>query len=205
MQHCFHMASRRAPSRLFMLLACAVSALFVTASARAAEPDLSTPKNAAKAFAKAMETGDTEVMRHLASGTDAQFAAVKNIADMFGGIRRYEAAAVKKFGDAGKLPPEAKVDLVAEVEKCDEKIDGDKATLTDKSKPDEKHPMTLKKDNGNWKVNLNDADPKMVEMSPKARKAADAIDAIVKDIEAGKYKTAAEALGALGAVMQALN
>ena len=86
--------------------------------------------------------------------------------------------------------------------KTEEKIDGDKATLIDKNKPLDKHPMTLKKDGANWKVDMKDVDPKMLEMSPKARKTADAIDAIIKNIEADKYKTAIEALQAFGEVMQ---
>jgi hypothetical protein len=205
MQFCIHAASRRALSGLFVLAVWVVAVSMTASNARAADADLSTPKKAAAAFAKAVQEGDIDAMKSAATGTNEQLAAMKNVADLFGGIRRYEAAAIKKFGDGGKLPAEAKVDLVSEVEKSDEKVEGDKATLIDKTKPDEKHPMTLKKDGANWKVNLSEADPKMMEMRPKARKAADAIDAVIKGVEAGKYKTAIEALGALGEVMQSLN
>lgn len=205
MQFGIHAASRRGPSGLFMLAVWAVAVSLLGSSARAGDLDLSTPKKAAAVFAKAVQEGDIDTLKMTATGTEDQLAAIKNVADMFGGIRKYEAAAVKKFGDQGKLPAEAKVDLVAEVDKTEEKIEGDKATLLDKTKPDEKHPMTLKKDGGKWKVNLTEVDPKMIEMSPKARKAADGIDGVIKSIEAGKYKTAVEALMALGEILQSLN
>lgn len=205
MPRCFQPASRHSLSGFLALAVAAVAASLLMSSARAADADLSTPKKAALAFATAMQEGDVEAMKQAAKGTDEQFAVFNNIATMFGKVRKYEAAAIKKFGDAGKLPPQDKIDLAAEVEKSDEKIEGDKATLIDKSDPDDKHPMTLSKDGGNWKVNLKDADPKMLEMSPKAKKAGEAIDTVIKGIEDGKYKTAMDALNALGEIMATLN
>ena len=86
-------------------------------------------------------------------------------------------------------------DLVADTEKEDEKIDGDKATMIDKNKPGEKHPLTLKKEGGNWKVELSAMPPEMTEMSKSVLKMVAAMDGITKDIvtDAGKYKTPEEA------------
>ena len=67
-------------------------------------------------------------------------------------------AAVKKFGDDGKLPKEMTMDIVADFESADEKIDGNTASLVMKGKADDQFPPTLKKDGDNWKLDLTNLD-----------------------------------------------
>ena len=68
---------------------------------------------------------------------------------------RLETAAAKKFGDAGKLPAEASVDVVADMEAATEKLEGDTAKMITKNKTEDMNPMTLKKDGSSWKVDLS--------------------------------------------------
>jgi hypothetical protein len=210
MQFSFRSVSGRLPSWIATLVICTAATAFLTSCKKdeggggggASAPDLSSPKKAGLAFAKAADAGDLSGMKQSAIGTDDQFAVAKGMSDMMGAMKRYQAAAVKKFGDKGKLPG-GMPDLAAEIEKTDEKIDGDKATLIDKTKTDDKHPMTLKKDGGNWKVDLNVIPPEAAAMGKAAKKTVEALDAVTKDVEAGKYKTAEEAMAALGAAMTA--
>ena len=116
--------------------------------------DLTTPKKAALAFAKALVAGDMETVKQTATGNPKEFSIVKSLGDMLQAMKRYEAAAVKKFGEEGKMSKEDSKDLVMEVEAADEKIEGEKATLVNKAVPNEKNPMALKKTGNEWKVDL---------------------------------------------------
>lgn len=131
---------------------CMMVLALVSLTARAEEPDLSTPSKAAVAFAKAVMAGDMAAVKSLSTGTEAEYAMAKTVSDMAVSMKKLEEASVKKFGDAGKLPKEMQIDLVSDFETAEVKVDGDKATLIVKSKPDDKFPPTLKKEgtNGKW-------------------------------------------------------
>jgi hypothetical protein len=211
MQISFRSVSSRIPSWLATLVVCTAAMAFLPSCKKEAggdgsanatpAPDLSTPKKAAIVFSKAVDMGDMDTARQTCTGTDEQFASIKGMNDMLAALKRYNVAAVAKFGDKGKLPADAMPDLSAETAKKDEKIDGDKATMVAKDKPDEKYPMTLKRESGNWKVDLSSMPPELVEMGKSAKKTANAIDAVSKDVEAGKYKTPQEAMTAVGGAM----
>jgi hypothetical protein len=162
--------------------------------ARADEPDLSTPKKAGVAFAKAVTAGDMAAVKELATGTDAEFALVKSMSDMVVSFKKLEDAAVKKFGVEAKLPQGMAMDLVGDIETAEEKIDGDKATLTIKSKPDDKNPPTFKKDGDKWKVDLSSLskDPQSAAMAPLVPAMVKVLDTVTKNITEEKYKTAVE-------------
>jgi len=119
---------RRVPSLLVGFVVCAAAMTLLTSCG----PDTSTPKTAAVAFAKAVMAGDMDTVHKTAIGTDAQFAAVKSLSDMLAAMKRYEAAAVRKFGDEGKLAKDVNKDLAEEVDAADEQINGDTASLVNK-------------------------------------------------------------------------
>jgi hypothetical protein len=179
---------------------CVAMVMTFVSVVRADEPDASTPKKAAVAFAKAVVAGDMATAKTLATGTEAEFAIVKSMSDMAGGLKRLEDAAVKKFGTDGKLPPGMGMDPVGDMESAEEKIDGDKATLILKSKPDSKNPPTLKKDGDDWKLDLStlSKDPQNAAMVPLVPAMVKALDTVTKNIGDEKYKTPVELYTDLG-------
>jgi len=163
---------------------------------RAADaPDLSTPRKAAIAFAKGVESGDMTAVKATAIGTDSDYKLVESIMGLIGANKELRAAAIEKFGEDGKqISTEDLSNISKQMEQGDEKIDGDTATV---GKPDEKDPMKLKKIEGNWKVDLASIPEKeqMTKAMPKMRKV---MTGAAADIKAGKYKTIEDAKTAVG-------
>ena len=165
-----------------------------------AAPDLSTPKSAALAFANAVVAADGPGVRATASGTDEQFKLVDTIGTLVGSMKKLSDAATAKFGADNAISKSTKdMDLAAEVEGSEVKVEGDNATLIDPKKKDDAHPMKLIKKEGKWLVDLNSL-PKegldeMVKMAPIMAKAA---TATVAEIKADKFKTAEEAQQGFG-------
>ena len=178
------------------------AALTISGAARA-DADVSTPKKAAVSFAKAVSAGDTTAMKALSIGTDAEFALVKSLSDVVASTRKLEEAAAKKFGEEGKLPKEMSMDLVTDLETGEEKIAGDHATLITKNKPEDQFPMTLKKEGEGWKVELSNLakDPMAAAMAQMIPTMVKGMDIVTKNINDGKYKTAAEAFTDLAVQM----
>lgn len=189
---------RKQAASLALLAFCVAGAVLTTA-ARAEAPDTSTPKKAAVAFANALTAGDMDAVHKLATGNDAQFALVKSLSDVIQGFKHLDAASTKKFGDAGKLPKEMSMDIAADFASAEEKIDGDKATLVLKSKPDDQFPPTLKKTGDSWIMDLSnmDKDPSAAEMTKMLPTMTKGLETVAKNIDAGKYKTFAEAMADL--------
>lgn len=187
-------------------LSCWLTTLIICAAAvtllPSCGPDTSTPKNTALTFAKAVMAGDMDTVHKTATGTDAQFAAVKTFSDVVAAMRRYEEAAMKKFGDEGKLSREVNKDLAEEVDAAEEKIEGDTATLINKKNP-AKRPMKLKKDAGGWKVDLSnmEKDEEMARIKAMGQAEITVLDTVARGIEEGKYKTIKEANEARGSAM----
>jgi hypothetical protein len=165
--------------------------------AQAAAPDLSTPKKAAVEFARDLETGDMTAARAVAIGTADEFKLVEIISNLVRSARDLRAAAIEKFGDAGKgiLPDgDELADFSKRVDSGTEKITGDIATV---GQPDEHDPMKLKKaEDGTWRVDLSAIPEKdeITRMMPKVQKV---LSTATTDIKTGKYKTADEAKDAI--------
>jgi hypothetical protein len=195
----------RATSIVASLAFCLGAGAMMASVARADEPDTSTPKKAAVSFAKALSAGDMDAAHKLATGTDAEFALCKAMGDTILASKRLNDAAVQKFGADGKLPKEMTMDMAADFESADEKIDGDKATLVMKGKPDDQFPPTLKKDGDSWKMDLTnmDKDPSSAGMSQMFSVMTKAMDTVTKNITDGKYKAFPEVMADLGAQMAA--
>ncbi len=186
-------------------LACLAITLMFALAARADAPDTSTPKKTALIFAKAVQAGDLDAAKKVATGTDAEWNLIKMLSDMIVAMKAFSTAAADKFGDQGKLPPGMAMDLVAEFDASDEKIDGDKATLVSKEKPDDPYPATFKKTATGWIMDLSnmDKDPSSAGMSQMLPVMTKSFATVTADIKAGKYQSMTEAMNAFGQLMSA--
>ena len=202
------LARRLAGGRMCLaaVVACALCALMAAAGG-CNKNDLSTPKGAAKSFAKALENGDAESAKAASTGGDPK--AIESMAKTFGAMKKLQDAAVAKFGEEGKSvaggPGGGKGGNMAEmskkVDEATEQITGDTATLTTK---DGGEPLKLKKVSGDWKVDVTQMGGDMAkEGQPMMDAMAKAAGETADEINAGKYKTAKEAQTALGGKMMA--
>lgn len=186
--------------------ACLVLALAAGVGRAAdARPDLSTPKKAAMAFATALAAGDEQAMRAASTGTDEDFKGLLVLSETLRAMKRFQTAAVKKFGDDAKAIPDMSAAMSRQIEASDEKIDGDTATLVNKDRPD-RHPATLRKLDGRWKMDLKSISegPQFARMKETAAKATKAIDGVTADVAAGKFPTFQDAMRALDETMKKL-
>jgi hypothetical protein len=180
--------------------ACVVMSMTFVSVVRAEAPDLSTPKKAGLAFAKAVTAGDMATAKSISIGTDAEFAIVQGMSDLAVAFNKLETASVAKFGTDGKFPAGLGMDLVGDIQTSEEKINGDTATLSLKEKPDDKTPPTFKKDGDNWKVDLSplSRDPQSAVMLPLVPALVKALDTVRKNVDDAKYKTAADFFTEMG-------
>ena len=178
---------------LALLLGCA--------SAIAAEPDLSSPKAAAKSLFNAVNANDRDAIRACFFAADArQSELAAAMADLIANGRRLGDAARERFGKAGDpigrgmLDPSdlGKIDAAAVTET------GDVATLFI---PGQQRPMTFRKQDGKWRLSIADfggAAPDNIDKQIKlVRLMADAMDTSAKELSAAQYKTVDEAILAI--------
>lgn len=192
----------RGPARVAAVAV--VVAWALGAAAGCNKNDLSTPKSAAKSFAKAMEAGDAEAAKAASTGGDPKM--IESMAKVAGNMKKLKEAAVSKFGEEGKSiggGPGGKGDglseMVKQVDESTEQITGDTATLTPKGGGEV---LKMKKVNGDWKMDVSQLGGGMAQLGAgmfdaMAKAAAETTD----EINAGKYKTAKEAQTALGMKM----
>lgn len=161
-------------------------------------PDLSTPKKSAVEFARDVQSGDLSGARAASIGSDDDFKPVPVISGLIRSALDLRAAAIEKFGDAGKqIVPNGDdlVDFAKRVESGIEKIDGDTATV---GQSNEQTPMKLRKaGDGSWRVDLA-AIPDKEEILKTMPKVQKVFDTGAAEIKSGKYKTAEQARNAIG-------
>jgi hypothetical protein len=196
--------SIRWPSRKWTIAIVAVLVLGVAAGVGAGWY-MQTPKYKAVSFAKAVQANDMATVRAVSTGSDAQYKTVEAMSLVFSAIRDYEAAAVEKFGEAGKSKDMSLPDVVAETKGSDVKTEGDSATLINPKKPTDKHPMKLVRKDRKWYVDLSSmpVDGQTKVMSASAPRMKKALEETAAEVRAGKFKTPQEAQAALNARMQA--
>ena len=185
-----------------MVLVVLAAAMSVAISARAAAADLSTPKSAAAAFAKALEAGDVDAAK-AAGMTDAQnVQLIEALADMGGNVSKLRDAVNKKFGEGsadqltgGRKP----LDMSKQLDDAQVKEDGDTATLTDPKQPT--NSMTLKKVGNDWHVDLasNPQAGQMIQQIPFLKALSSSFGEVATEVAADKYKTVDEAKQAMQA------
>jgi hypothetical protein len=156
-------------------------------------PDLSTPKKAAMAFTKAVETGDLNGVKTTSVGSEADYQLVQSIMDFLAANQLLRQAAIDRFGQPASEQIPDLSNLSKQVEQGAEKMDGDTATV---GKADDKEPMKLKKIDGQWKCDLS-AIPDKQQVSKAMPKMRQIMLDVTTDIKAGKYKTVEEAKDAM--------
>jgi hypothetical protein len=178
-------------------------AAYLTADAK---PNLSTPKQAATAFAVGLQHGDLAAIKEASVGSAEDYNLINTMARMVGAAGKLREAAVARFGpEEGKKIAASTVpngDPSKEVAESEEKIEGDTATIIKPSaSPD--NALRLRKLGGQWKVDIGQF-PQRQQLS----KTIPMLDALQKvlvqatgDISSGKYATADEAQQAIQQTM----
>jgi hypothetical protein len=194
--------------RLTPLLALAALILLNRPTLAEDKPDTSTPKGAASAFFKAMETGDAAAARAMATGNDKQLAILDVLVPVVHGFKQLEIAAVKKWGDEGRKTltqgqgGASSFDFNEQIKTAKEEITGETATITPANAGDDKKdPMKLKKVDGKWKLDMASIPAEGIEdpTTTKMLKAmADIAKSTAAEIDQGKYESAAKAKEAMG-------
>lgn len=183
---------------------CAMLCVNVTIGAEE-KADASTPKGAVSAFFKAMERGDAAGAKALSNGTAKQLEVLDIIVPVASGLKALENAAVKKWGEDAKKVltdgPGGGFDFEKNLAEAKVTENGDTATIVSgKADEQEKQPLTLKKSEGKWKVDLGFvpveqfSDPMLAKIFKGLGEAA---KETAGEIDAGKYKTAQEAKQAM--------
>ncbi len=180
----------------------------LAADEKAPPTDWSTPKAAAKTFAYAMEHGDAEVVRTSCLADAKQGKLLDALVGSLKGMKSLREAVTTKFGaealktfhlDGGEEK------ISDEVDNAEVKEEADTATLTAKNKPDEK-PLTLKKVDGKWKVDLSFMSAQMQDMDKTLmmiNASASVMQSVAADIQSGKLSTAKQAEDEFGSRMMA--
>lgn len=156
----------------------------------------STPKDVVKAYGQAMRDGDAAAARRVV--TNAEPKLIDALAGLGGSRRRIIDAAVAKFGESGKtvaggsvLPYGQQFDKM--LDEADVKIDGDTATVAQKGR--DAVPITLKRVDGEWKIDYSQITQRgdLIQMLPLMNAMAAANDELADEIKSGKYASAADA------------
>lgn len=161
-----------------------------------ARPDLSTPKAAAVAFMRALESGEVRAIKAVTLGSDDDYRLMSAVASAMRATRDLQKAATDRFGKAGDgIVPGQSGDPVDEISESKVKETGDTALLARKEDPEGRSPLRLKKTDGQWKIDLAALpDKRQINQAlPAMRATQRAMEQAAADIKAGKYKTADEA------------
>lgn len=170
------------------------------------KPDHSTPKAAAKTFAEAVLAGDVARAKAACTGDEKQMRIVEAMLASIGSIKQLEGAINARFGSeqvkaAGK-PPLASEDMQDAVKRLGEgevRVTGDKAVITPQNREGDlgqENPLPLRKVGGDWKVDLAEMSKQMQggDAAVEGMQAlASTIKGVTGEVNAGKYKTPAEA------------
>ena len=186
---------------------CALIALSHPARAADDQPDPSSPKGVASAFFKAMESGDADTAKSLATGKEKQLAVIDLLVPVFHSFKQLETAAVKKWGEEGRkaLAQSAggpgSTDFNEQLKSAKEEINGDTATITPAgANVGSKDQMKLKKVEGKWKLDMASLPAEGID-DPSATKMLSAMADVAKstatEIDQGKYATPKDAKDAM--------
>jgi hypothetical protein len=206
--------THKAPIRrgLLILALCAGAGAFIggcgkSGSAASSAPLPTEPKDVVTAFAKAVDTGDSATVHALATGSDQDFNLMNDFSQFETACARTKAALVAKFPDHPDLFKALdQGTLSTHLQAIDVKVNGDSATVVDTKNPNDTNPMTLKRVNGAWKVDLSstDKDPTAAQTGQQMQTTAKNLDGVTGDITAGKYNTPEQAMAAVNTAMQAM-
>jgi hypothetical protein len=169
------------------------------------QPAAATPKQAASSFFKAMVSGDAAAAKAASVGDARSERLLEAMVENTAAMRGFHDAMKARFGEAaagaGLSGPAVDVkedQVLGDIEKGEEKIEGDSATIFGAS--NRRKVVHLKKVNGAWKVDRGrlgegeSADRFLEQTRSKSKVYRDLADEVRK----GTYKSAAEAQVAYG-------
>ncbi|HEY8747388.1 MAG TPA: hypothetical protein VIM11_05405 [Tepidisphaeraceae bacterium] len=163
-----------------------------------AQPDLSSPKKAATAFALALQKGDFAALKGVTTGGADDYKLMQSVTGMTAAANKLHDAIVSRFGaEEGKKIPLTTGepgDIPRQIEESDEKVEGNSASITKKGAA-AGNSVKLKKDGGVWKVDLSQFPQKdqIVLQAPMLDTTGKVLAQAATDVSAGKYKSATEA------------
>ena len=163
---------------------------------RAANAPVATPKVAALAFVRAMETGDMTAFRAVTIGQEDDYKLFEPLVAMVGSAKQLEKAAREKFGKAASVivRESPAVELEVHVQESDVKVTGDTAVMTHQGE-EGADPLTLRHTSDGWKVDLTAiANRKqMASSAPAMDRMRQGFVQSAADIRSGRFKTAEDA------------
>jgi len=153
-----------------------------------------SPKAIAQAFAAALEKGDAPAAKLLLPNDPAHAKWVDATIALSAALKKLDAAAVTRFGELGKGVSQNQLHLAdsfKSLEKAQEKIEDDSATLT---MPDQPQPLKLTRVAGKWQLQIGpttekDANRQLALYTRLTSAAA----TTAEQITAGKFPTAEDA------------
>jgi hypothetical protein len=164
------------------------------------------PKEAALKFARAFEAGDLDGVKAVSISDPMADKALPIMLPALGAMKKLQDAVVEKFGNEGKSAlGRVTLDLTKTINDAEVKESGDTATLISK---DQQNPLSLKKVDGLWKVELSSLklkvdDAEIAKQKPIMQAMAKGAEEITKDVKSGKYKTTEEVKTAVEAMTRA--
>jgi hypothetical protein len=176
--------------------------LFVLATAAAAaEPDLSTPKTAAKSLFNAITAADRDaVAASLYSANAEQQQLASAMSDLIVAGKKLGDASRNRFGKSGDPIGRGMLDPadLTKIDAAEVNETGDTATLTVAGQP---RPMSFRKQDGKWKLVITDfagaAPDNIAKQIQLVRLMTEAIETSAREISAGDYKAPDAALTAI--------
>jgi hypothetical protein len=163
------------------------------ASTRTTAPTPS-PKAVALAFVLSIDKGDATVAKALVPPGEGRARWVDAAVGLSAAVKRLDAAAVARFGEAGRVVSQGQLhlaDSVKAVEQAAEKVEGEAATLTLGGSG---RSVRLRKADGRWQMLVGPADDAeaagQVALSERLARAA---DVTAGEIAAGGYADAGAA------------
>jgi hypothetical protein len=158
-----------------------------------------SPKAIAQMFAAALDKGDAAVAKSLLPGDATHTRWVDATIALSGALKKLDAAAVTRFGDAGKTVSQNQLHLAdsfKSLEKAEEKIDGDSATLT---LPDQSQPLHLARVGGKWQLQIGPGQKEADRQLSLYARLTHAATTTAGEIADGAFPTAGAAAKAFAA------
>lgn len=176
-------------------------AAFLLTMSGCKQPNIVSPRAAARTFVQAMVSGDEQAMRNISEGDETSAQVLAAQARQNAAYERLSAAAKSRFGDpsqvlAGRRADDHYASRLARIDSEQEVISGNTATVGEGP-----NTIYLQRAGDSWKVDRSRLVPPSLDGAAEHIKLIDAIRAaderVTAAIVAGKYPTAADARAAL--------
>jgi hypothetical protein len=172
------------------LLSLGLAAIAGSSSA-AEETAAKTAKSVALSFAKAIQSGDAAGVQAVVVNGEENKDRISAAVHVLSAMRELHGAALKRFGDEGAALLAGTTDLASDIAAAEPKVEADRAEIAIKGG----YPVVLRRIDGRWKVDMQ----KMLDAAGGSPALALVMQQLAQEIQAGKYKSAQEALEAMSA------